>query len=188
MWDEKQIKEYLSLNLDAERLQHSLSVKETSISLSRKYNIDQDKAGIAGLVHDCAKYLKNNEINDFLVKYGYNIDEIFKNNSNILHGLAGSIIAENIMNITDRDILNAIAFHTTGRANMSTLEKIIYLADYVEPLRNFNGVEVLRKLAYENLDEALLLSFDNTIKYVIDKGELIHKDTIEARNFILYTR
>lgn len=188
MWDEKQILQYLNLKLNAQRFQHSLRVKDTSIALAKIYNINEEKARIAGLVHDCAKNLKNNEINDFLEKNGYNIDEMFKNNSNILHGLIGSIIAENIMNITDRDVLNAIAFHTTGRANMSMLEKIIYLADYIEPMRNFNGVEILRTLAYENLDEALLLSFNNTIKYVIDKGDFIHKDTIEARNFILYTR
>jgi len=158
------------------------------MSLAKFYNVDEKKARLAGLTHDCAKNLNIMEINDLLEKNGYNIDGMFKNNSNIMHGLVGSIIVKNIMGILDEDVLNAIAYHTTGRISMSKLEKIIYLADYIEPMRNFNGVETLRILAYENLNEALLLSFNNTIKYVIDKGELIHKDTIEARNYILYTK
>lgn len=187
MWNENEIIEYLRLNLNNQRFEHSLRVKETSISLAKHYNINEEKARLGGLLHDCAKNLKNNENVYILEKNGYNINEMFINNSNIMHGLVGSIIAETIMKITDRDVLNAIAFHTTGRANMSSLEKIIYLADYIEPMRNFNGAQELRTLAYKNLDEALLSSFNNTIKYVIDKGQLIHKDTIEARNFILYT-
>lgn len=188
MWNEKEITEYLRLNLDNQRFKHSLRVQETSISLAKHYNIDKDKASLAGLVHDCAKNFNIIEVVNILEKNGYNIDKMFLKNSNIMHGLVGSIIAETIMNITDRDILNAIAFHTTGRANMSMLEKVIFIADYIEPMRNFIGVEELRELAYKNLEDALLLSFNNTIKYVIDKGELIHMDTIEARNFILYTK
>ena len=107
---------------------------------------------------------------------------------NLMHGLAGSIIAKHIMGIEDEDVLNSISYHTTGRKNMTILEKIIYIADYIEPMRNFPGVDELRKIAYSNLDEALLLSFDNTIKYVITKGQLLHLDTIEARNYILYNR
>lgn len=188
MWTEKEIYEYLSINLNNQRFQHSVRVKETSISLAKHYNINVEKASLAGLVHDCAKNLKNTEIINILEKNGYNIDKMFINNSNIMHGLVGSIIAETVMDIMDRDVLNAIAFHTTGRANMSILEKVIYISDYIEPMRNFNGVEELRTLAYSYLDEALLSSFNNTIKYVIEKGDLIHKDTIEARNFILYTK
>lgn len=188
MWNENEIVEYLSQNLNNQRFEHSLRVKETCISLAKHYNIDVEKASRAGLVHDCAKNLKNNEIINILEKNGYNIDEMFVGNSNIMHGLVGSIIAEKVMDIQDKEVLNAIAYHTTGRANMSILEKLVYLADYIEPMRNFNGVHELRKLAYENLDEALLLSFNNTIKYVIDRGQLIHKDTIEARNYILYTK
>ena len=188
MWSENQIIEYLKVNLTPQRFQHSISVMETAVSLANHYKVDEEKAKLAGLTHDCAKNLKNLEVNDLLEKNGYNIDRMFKKSSNVMHGLAGSIIAKDVMGISDEDVLNAIAYHTTGRTNMSILEKIIYIADYVEPLRNFNGVENLRTLAYENLEEALLLCFNNTIKYVIDKGELIHKDTIEARNFILFTK
>lgn len=188
MWNEFQITEYLKANLNSQRFQHSIRVMDTAVSLAKRYKVDEEKAKLAGLTHDCAKNLKSLEINDLLEKNGYNIDMMFKKSSNVMHGLAGSIIAKDIMGISDEDVLNAIAYHTTGRTNMTVLEKIIYIADYIEPMRNFNGVATLRTLAYENLDEALLLSFNNTIKYVIDKGELIHKDTIEARNFILFTK
>ncbi|MFL0267803.1 bis(5'-nucleosyl)-tetraphosphatase (symmetrical) YqeK [Candidatus Clostridium radicumherbarum] len=188
MWSEDQITDYLKANLNPQRFQHSIRVMETAVSLAKRYKVDEEKAKLAGLTHDCAKNLNNLEINDLLVKNGYNIDMMFKKSSNVMHGLAGSIIARDVMGISDEEVLNAIVYHTTGRANMSMLEKIIYIADYIEPMRNFEGIATLRTLAYENLDEALLLSFNNTIKYVIDKAELIHKDTIEARNFILFTK
>jgi len=89
------------------------------------------------------------------------------------------------MEIKDKGIFNAIAYHTTGRKNMTLLEKIIYLADYVEPLRKYPGVEELRELAFKDMDIALIKSFDITIKYVIDKGQMLHLNTIEGRNYLI---
>ena len=113
------------------------------------------------------------------------LDEIYLHNPSILHGLVGSIIAREVMGIKDEDILSAIRYHTTGRKNMSILEKIIYIADYIEPLRKFNGVEELRSLSKMNLDEAVIQSLENTIKYVISQNGLLHTDTIDARNYLL---
>jgi len=185
MWNEKQIEEYLKNNLKESRYKHSLSVRDTAVELAKKYGEDEFKARLAGLTHDCAKNMNHKEIIAIIEKNGYNIDMVSRNNPELLHGLAGSIIAKNVMGIEDEDILNSIAYHTTGRKEMSLLEKIIYIADYVEPLRNFPGVDKLRETVYRDLDEGILLSFNNTITYVISLGQLLHRDTIDARNYII---
>lgn len=187
MWNELMMEDYLKKNLNSHRYEHSLSVRDTAVKLAAHLKEDTEKAKVAGLIHDCAKNMEDKEIINIIGKSGHNIDEVEKNNPNIMHGLAGAIIAKDIMGVYNKDILNAIAFHTTGRKNMSTLEKIIYISDYIEPNRNFPGVESLRKLTYENLDEALLMSFDNTLRYVIERKQLIHYKTIEARNYLMTT-
>jgi predicted HD superfamily hydrolase involved in NAD metabolism len=188
MWNEQQIIKYLKDALSNQRYEHSLRVRDTSVELAKHYGADPNKASLAGLVHDCAKNMKDEEIINIIEKYGHNIEGIYKRTPNLMHGLAGALIGRHIMGIEDEDVFNAVCYHTTGRKNMTILEKIIYIADYIEPMRNFPGVEELRKATYINIDEALLLSFDNTIKYVIDRGQLLHLDTIEARNSILCDR
>ncbi|MPN04623.1 hypothetical protein SDC9_151868 [bioreactor metagenome] len=89
------------------------------------------------------------------------------------------------MGVKDKEIFNAIAYHTTGRRNMTMLEKMIYLADYIEPLRKYPGVSEIRELTYNDINKAVLRSFDNTIKYVIDRGQMIHPNTIEGRNYLI---
>ncbi|MCY6371852.1 bis(5'-nucleosyl)-tetraphosphatase (symmetrical) YqeK [Clostridium ganghwense] len=185
MWSEEQIIEYLKENLKERRFKHSLSVRDTAVKLAEIYGVDIEKARIAGLAHDCAKNIKNQEMLNIAEKYGYNINDVCIKSPSLLHGVVGAYISKNIMGIHDESILNAIAYHTTGRKNMSLLEKIIYMADYIEPLRNFPGVEEVRKLTYEDIDEALIVTFNNTIKYIIKNGQLLHSDTIEARNYML---
>jgi len=185
MWKEEQIEEYLRNNLSENRYKHSLSVRDTAVGLAIKYGEDEVKARIAGLVHDCAKNMKYNKMVEMIEENGYNIDMVCKNSPELLHGLAGAIIAKKLMAIDDEDILNSITYHTTGRKQMSLLEKIIYIADYIEPLRKFPGVDSLRETVFKDLDEGLLLSFNNTINYVISLGQLLHMDTIEARNYII---
>lgn len=189
MWGEEKIIEYIKANLKEGRFDHSLRVRDTAIRLAEIYKEDIEKAKIASLIHDCAKHVKDKDMINICERHGYNIDEVSKKMPNILHGHAGSYIAHDMMEVDDRDILNAIAYHTTGRKDMSTLEKIIYLADYIEPSRDFPVVEEIRKVAYEeDLDKALILAFNKSIKYIVDRNQLLHKDTIEARNFMLYTR
>lgn len=185
MWSEEKIQDYLKKNLRYKRYEHSLSVKHTAIRLAEVYNVDIEKAKIAGLVHDCAKNMNDEQILDIALKHGIKINEVCKESPQLVHGAVGAILANEIMEISDKEVLEAITYHTTGRKNMSILDKIIYIADYIEPLRNFPGVEELRELAFEDIDKALLKSFDNTIKFVIDRGQLLHFDTIEARNYVL---
>jgi len=185
MWNEKEMLDYLHMNLKESRLRHSLSVSETAVTLAVIYGADIEKARIAGLVHDCVKNMEDAQLIKVARLHKVQLDEVYLHNPSILHGLVGSIIARDVMGIKDEDILNAIRYHTTGRKNMSILEKIIYIADYIEPLRKFNGVEELRSLSKINLDEAVIQSLENTIKYVISQNGLLHTDTIDARNYLL---
>ncbi|MBU3128415.1 bis(5'-nucleosyl)-tetraphosphatase (symmetrical) YqeK [Clostridium tagluense] len=185
MWNEKEMLHYLHTNLSESRLKHSLSVSETAVTLAAKYGENIESARIAGLVHDCAKNVKGAELIKIASEHEIHIDEIYTNNPAILHGLVGSIIAREIMGIQNEKILSAIRYHTTGRKNMSILEKIIYISDYIEPLRKFKGVEELRTLSLMNLDAAVMQSLENTIIYVISQKELLHIDTIHARNYLL---
>lgn len=186
MWDENAIISYLKNNLNEHRFNHSIGVRDTAEKLAIKYdNSLVEKARIAGIVHDCAKNLSNEQLINIVKEQGYLIDKVCQNQPQLLHGLAGSIIAKKVMNIEDIDILNSIKYHTTGRENMTILEKIIYISDYIEPSRKFYGVESLRELAFRDLNKGLLKAFDNTINYVISKGELLHADTIAARNYTI---
>lgn len=185
MWSEDKIIDYLKANLKRDRYDHSISVRDTAVKLASIYKSDINKARIAGLIHDAAKNLKDKEIIDLVSNRGFEIDYVCRRSPQLLHGLAASIIAQDVMEIDDEEILNAVIYHTTGKKNMSMLEKIIYISDYVEPLRKFPGVEELRRAVEIDLDEALLKSFDLTIKYVIDRKQLLHLDTIEGRNYLL---
>lgn len=185
MWNEKQMLNYLNINLTESKLKHSLSVSETAVGLAVKYGENTEKARISGLVHDCAKNMKDEELIKVAREHEIQLDEIYLSNPSILHGLVSSIIAKEVMGIEDEDMLMAIRYHTTGRKRMSVLEKIIYIADYIEPLRTFGGVEELRILSNIDLDEAVVQSLENTIRYVISQNELLHIDTIHARNYLL---
>lgn len=188
MWSEEQILNYLQEHLKESRYKHTLGVCESAIELAKIYSGDEKKARIAALLHDCGKYLSSNEIIDIMKKEKYPMDKVEQSFPEIMHGRAGAYIAKEVMGIDDDEILSAIRFHTTGKEDMNLLEKIIYLADYIEPYRNYPGVDELREKAFSNLDEALLLAYDNTLKFVLNKGQLIHMDTIKARNKLLIGR
>lgn len=184
--DIKQIEKTLKGMLPERRLKHSLNVSKCAVKLSEIYKCDKEKAEIAGLVHDCAKYFTDEQIEDSIKRFNVELDPLEVNNIALSHSVIGSYVAVDIFNIKDEEIINAIKYHTTGKENMSLLEKVIYIADLIEEDRNFPRVEELRELTYSGkLEEALLLSFNNTIKFVIDNNQLIHPRTIKARNYIL---
>ena len=182
----KEINEKLEKMLPEKRIKHSLNVANCAVKLCEIYSFDKEKAYIAGLVHDCAKYLDKDEVNYYIKKYNIELDEYENNNLALSHSIIGSYIAKYEFKINDIEIIDAIRYHTTGRENMSLLEKIIYMADLIEEDRDFPNVDLLRDLSYsKKLDEALLASFDNTIKFVIDNKQLIHPRTVSARNYIM---
>lgn len=179
------IRELLIKNIGVNRFNHSLGVMETSIKLAIKYNYDIDKARIAGLLHDCGKYPDLMYLLKRVSEFDIILDDVMKLNKELIHGPLGSKIAEFEYMIKDKEILDSIYYHTTGRENMTLLDKIVYLADYIEPGRVFPGVDKVRELAFENLNQSVLLSMDSTLKYLLDHNKLIHMETIKARNYLL---
>ena len=130
--------------------------------------------------------LFRSQIEDCIKKFNIELDPLEENNLALSHSVIGSYVAKEVFEIEDEEILNAVKYHTTGRENMTLLEKIIYMADLIEEGRYFPKVEELRELTYSGkLEEALILSFNNTIKFVIDNNQLIHPRTVKARNYIL---
>lgn len=182
----KDIEYKLKEMLPERRLKHSMNVSQCAVKLSEIYCYDMEKAKLAGLIHDCAKYFNDDQVEDSIKKFNIELDSLEENNIALSHSVIGSYVIQETFNIKDEDIINAVKYHTTGRENMSILEKIIYIADLIEEGRKFPLVDKLRELAYNgSLDEALLLSFNNTIKFVIDNNQLIHPRTVSARNYIL---
>ncbi|MCX7885588.1 MAG: bis(5'-nucleosyl)-tetraphosphatase (symmetrical) YqeK [Caloramator sp.] len=180
------IKRKIKSLLDSERYIHSLGVEKEAVKLGKRYDIDIEKCKVAALIHDCQKNLKDEELIEKALFYGINIDKIQKKSPQLLHGPVGALYSRQQFEINDEDILNAVYYHTTGRDNMSMLEKIIYIADIIEENRNyFKGLDEIREQAYIDINRALIMSADSTITYVIQRKNLIHPLTIEFRNNLL---
>ena len=180
---ERKLKKILSV----QRWEHSVRVKEEAVKLAKKLGADVAKAAVAGLLHDCARDMGYRELLIKAKEFGIIIDNVTLNSPSIIHAVVGPGIASREFGVTDPDILNAIRYHTTGRENMSILEKIIFLADIVEPFRKFPGVHRIRETIDESLEQAILLALDGTINYLVNKKQLIHVDTLKARNYLLMT-
>ena len=178
----------LRASLTEERFIHSLNVRDKAIELAAKYSYNKDKAAIAGLLHDCARDLSPDVAIDLCRKYNIKTDRITKKQTVLLHAWLGAELARTEYGIYDTDILDAIRFHTFGSRKMNLLAKIIFVADCIEPDNDFDGVEEIRSKAYNDIDEAIILTFDFTLRYIISKGELIHPVSIDTRNFFISQR
>ncbi len=185
MQDLNSIMDWLKNNISTKRYIHSVNVSTTAAKLAEFYGCDAKKAGIAGLVHDCARELDMQELLNCLTAEGIAADALTLSVKELLHGPAAVHICRKVFGIEDEEILSAVRYHTTGRENMSLLEKMLYLSDFIEPSRSFDGVEEVRGLAFGKLDEAILLAIDLSIRYIMSKNGLIHVDTILSRNHIL---
>lgn len=182
------IQSWIYENLEKEigtlRYNHSLGVMNTSIKLAKHYHTNEKKAALAGLLHDCAKFDVGKDLLKMADEFGIILDNVMRNNVELIHGPLGAEIAKREYNILDKEVLDAISYHTTGKESMSLLEKIIFIADYIEPSRKFKGVEKVRELAFQNLNLSLIIAMDNTIKFLVDGGKLIHLNTVRARNHL----
>ena len=182
---DKGLMESLIKNIGEKRYNHSLRVMETAIELGYRYSVDVEKIRTAAILHDCGKLMEKGILLKMAYDFGIILDTCMENNLELIHGPLGSKIAEEKYKIKDKEVLDAIYYHTTGRENMTILDKIIYIADYIEPYRNFPGVEEVRTLAFENLDRSILLAMEKTIIFLIGENKTIHPNTIKARNFFV---
>ena len=191
----KEVKFMLSVETMQEKLQSALSVKryihtlgvaEEAVKLAQIYGSvqEQQKARVAGLLHDCAKDYPESMRLRFCKEYKVKTDEIMNKQTDLIHPFLGAEVAKREYQVMDEDVLNAIRYHTTGRKEMSLLEKIVFVADYIEPNREkFGGLEEARRLAYLNLDKAMKYILENTIEYVRARGRLLHPLSVEALEY-----
>ena len=165
--DIRKIRRKMEKVLDPKRFEHTLGVAYTASALAMCYDVDINKAQTAGLLHDCAKCMSNEKKLSICEKHHIPVNEVERKNPFLLHAKVGSYVAMKQFNIHDQDIINAILNHTTGRPGMSQLEKIIYIADYIEPGRKqAPNLTKLRRLAFQDLDQALLQVLGDTLHYL----------------------
>lgn len=182
---EKSFEKNLIKDIGEKRYYHSVRVMETAVRLAEIYNADVEKTKLAAILHDCAKITDKTNLLKRANDFDIILDACMEYNHELIHGPLGAKIAEEEYGIKDIEILDAIYYHTIGKENMNILDKIIYIADYIEPYRNFEGVEEIRKLAFEDIDKSLILAMERTIIFLIEKNKLIHPNTVKARNYLI---
>jgi len=171
----------------AKRHAHILGVEETAVELAERWGADPDLARRAGILHDCTKYLSPQEHFDLCEAAGVEVDPLERENPKLLHAKTGAIQAQDLYG-QPREVYDAIFWHTTGRGNMSLLEKILYVADYMEPNRTFDGVDEMRRLAFTDLDGALLMGLQMAIDDLKERRLEIHHNTQEAYDWLTTQR
>lgn len=179
------IERRVRLRMSPARFRHVRGVVEAAADLASRWGVDAQKARLAAVLHDVARDEPSNSLLKQVLDFGIMVDEITRGEPALLHAVAGASVAEHEFGVRDPDVLAAIRYHTTGRAGMSRLERVIYLADCIEPGRDFPGVARLQELARSSLDGAVLAALEQTIRYVLDRGRLLHPDTVAARNDLL---
>ncbi|MEK4246051.1 bis(5'-nucleosyl)-tetraphosphatase (symmetrical) YqeK [Psychrobacillus sp. FSL K6-2684] len=181
------ILEQMKNRMPERRYIHTRGVAETAIQLAGKYGADTEKAEIAGILHDSVKYAEKEWLKSIIISE--NMDaKLLEFHHELWHAPVGSYVAKKEFNIDDEDILNAIKFHTTGRAGMSDLEKIIYISDMIEPSRNFPGVEDLRKIANIDLEEGMLSCVQHSMAFLIKKRQPVFPDSFHCYNDLIQKR
>lgn len=173
--------EMVKAQLTDHRYVHTIGVMETAIKLAEKYGVDKKKAELAAIFHDYAKFRPKDEMKQIIVEQAMQ-PLLLEYNSELWHAPVGAYLAEKEAGIDDGEVLDAIRYHTSGRVGMSLLDKIIYLADYIEPGRHFPGVEEVRTMAEDNLDQALLQAMKNTIQFLMKKNQPVFPETFNAYN------
>lgn len=181
----QKIKKELSKELDSKRYEHTLGVAYTASCLAMRYDYDITKAYIAGLLHDCAKCMSHNERINYCKKNNLEVTEIEKTNPSLLHAKVGADLSKRKYGIEDEEICSAVRYHTTGRPNMTLLEKIIFIADYMEPHREeVEDLPIVRKQVFVNIDQTLCTILKDTLVYLETSGKEI--DSMTEKTYEYY--
>ena len=185
----EEMRALLETSLKPSRYQHSLGVAETAVFLAQRFGVNEEQAKVAGLLHDCAREFRNEDLITEAEKRLIVVGDIERQMPLLLHAYVGSRLVTEKYGVNDQAIEQAIWRHTVGGAKMTKLDKIIWFADMIEPNRDYPGVEKLRELAKTAaLDDMVLAGLTQSITFVLQKGGLIHPDTVIARNEILLNR
>ena len=180
----EQLMRAVEKEMPAKRWEHTLGVMESAVQLAYRYGADPGKAELAAILHDVAKYWPVEKQRQIIVEHGLP-RELLDYDKALWHAHVGALVAQRDFGIDDEEVLNAIRYHTSGRVRMTKLEKVVCLADYIEPGRNFPGVDQLRELAEASLEKALLAGFDGTISELLSRGKKIFPLTLLARNALI---
>lgn len=185
--DYNRIQEYiikLQNQLDSHRYVHTIGVMYTAASMAMRYHENLEKAMLAGLLHDCAKGYSNKRKLELCRQYSLPIADAEEKNPGLLHAKLGAYIAKTEYHIQDTSILDAICYHTTGRPNMTLLDKIIYIADYIEPHRcEAPNLEEVRQLAFQDIDQCLARILKDSLEYLDMREEIVDPMTEQTYNY-----
>lgn len=182
--DLQQIKVELKQTLNEKRYLHSIGVEEVACDMAIIFGYDAEAAAIAGILHDCAKHLTDQELLQECTKYQIPVRDIENKCPFLLHAKVGAFYAKKKFGVEDDNILNAITYHTTGRPSMGMLEKIIFIADYIEPYRRpLPRINQIREAAYTDLDSSLLMVLDNVLSYLETNEQEIDSMTIDTYQY-----
>lgn len=179
----EEIISWLQANLKPNRLNHSLEVERTARKMAQCFGEDPELAALAGLVHDCAKWMSHDTLRMYAPRS--DADSFEFGSPALLHAPVGVLVARRDLGITDVRVLNAIRWHTIGGENISTLDRIVFLADLIEPGRNYPGVEAVRALAEKDLTAALVDALSLSISYVLGRRQLVHPTTLYMYNALV---
>jgi nicotinate-nucleotide adenylyltransferase len=184
----KRFEQIVKEKLSAKRFRHTLGVADAAQDLARRYGGDVEKARLAGLLHDLTKEVGVAEQMQFFDEFHIKLSSLELHSPKLWHAMTGAAYAEHRLGIDDAEILQAIRYHTTGRQHMSLMDKILYLEDYIEVKRDFDGVEEVRALLDQGLDAMMLQAMKQTIQELLDKSASIHPDTFACYNQLLSER
>ncbi len=187
MYNIEELTKIIRERLSDYRFYHSLCVAESAKELARRYGADENKAEAAGILHDAMKENSKAEQLEVIERAGYEITPFEKENKKFYHQISGAAFAKSEVGIDDEEVLNAIRYHTTGRENMSLLEEIVYLADFISADRTYDDIENIRAEAEKGKEYGMLYATQYTVKSVVKKGKPLHPDTVNAYNWLLKT-
>ena len=179
---------YLSLikeRMGERRYIHSVNVAKSAVKLAKHYGADVEKAEIAGILHDCCKEIPADEMLQIIRSGGIILGAIEQNTPKLWHSIAGSVYVRDVLGIKDEGVFNSIRYHTTGRAGMSLLEKIIFVADFISDEREYNGVEIMRQKSFECIEDAMLYGLQFTITDLTGRKLSIHNNALNCYNDVL---
>lgn len=175
-------KEILKSRLTPKRYNHSLCVADEAVRLAKKYGGDQEKAYLAGLLHDVTKNAAYEEHLHIFEEFGIMLNDVEKSAEKLWHAISGATYIEHVLKLKDSDIITAVRYHTTARENMSLLEKLLYLADFTSLDRDYDDIDIMRKKVEISMEAALSYALSYTINDLVSRGKPLHLDTVKAYN------
>ena len=177
-----QIDAYLEAKLEDKRYRHVLSVRDMAVELAVKYGADLQKTNLAALLHDCARWMNTRQLFEAVADYEIQLDEIERISASLLHALVGAELAIDIFSVGDEEILSAVRSHTKGSRSMTLVDKVLFVADFSEPNRIYPEAGAVRKIANKDLNQAVFKVARFKITNLLDKGLVIHPDTVAVYN------